>query len=62
MKKFIKPILLITLVVILAVLIIVPAKSFAVEIPGQLGKGRFGITCWCLIVPFDCGCGIIDPQ
>ena len=62
MKKFIKPLLLITLVVILAVIVIVPAKNFAVQLPGRLGSGQYGLTCWCLILPFDCGCALPDPQ
>lgn len=65
MKKHNKLILLFTLVVLLAVTIIIPVKSFAADVthlPGEKGQGPFGDTCWC---PVDekvatCGCAIFE--
>ena len=64
MKKFFKPLLLITLVVILAVIVIVPVKSSAasaVQLPGKWGSGHYGLTCWCpWIFHVECGCAIFQ--
>jgi hypothetical protein len=61
MKKFFKPILLIALIVILAVIVIVPTKSYSADVthlPGYKGSGPYGDTCWCPWFPFDCGCAV----
>ena len=64
MKKSIKPILLIALVAVLIVLVVVPAKSYAgvTNMPGVWGSGPHGLTCWCPILFYDCGCIIFEPE
>lgn len=65
MKKSNKLILLLTLVVMLVVTIVIPAKSFAKteEMPGRWGTGPFGLTCWCPeVTEVECGCIIFHPE
>jgi len=66
MKKSNKLLLLLTLVVMLAVTIIIPVKSFAASVthlPGKKGQGPFGDTCWCPEENEDlvnCGCAVSE--
>lgn len=65
MKQKFKPILLITLFVIMLAAAFVPTKSYAgtrLE-PGILKPGKYGLGCQCpVLIFFTCGCEVFVPQ
>ena len=64
MKKSFKPLLLIALVAVMTIMIMIPVKNYAktVHLPGKLGSGPYGLTCWCPWINYNCGCAIAEPE
>jgi hypothetical protein len=61
-KKFIKPLIIVLLLIGLAVVLIIPTPTDAIELPGFKTTGKYGDTCVCAWWFFpECGCILMFP-
>jgi hypothetical protein len=60
-KKFIKPLIIMLLLIGLAVVLIIPTPADAIELPGFKTTGIYGDSCCCTWPWPQCGCILMQP-